>query len=40
MSDKEATYTNPSIRRFVTKESINALDKKLQNLEIIITNLI
>ncbi|PON39153.1 hypothetical protein PanWU01x14_307230 [Parasponia andersonii] len=38
MSDGESSQQNPAVEEFATKESVCALDKRLQNLEIMLTN--
>ncbi|PON41522.1 hypothetical protein PanWU01x14_288760 [Parasponia andersonii] len=39
MSDGESNQQNPAVAEFVTKESVCALDRRLQNLETMLTNL-
>ncbi|PON37799.1 hypothetical protein PanWU01x14_317570 [Parasponia andersonii] len=39
MSDRESSQQNPAVEEFATKESIGALDRRLQNLETMLMNL-
>ncbi|PON71427.1 hypothetical protein PanWU01x14_072240, partial [Parasponia andersonii] len=39
MSNGESSQQNPAVEEFATKESVGALDRRLQNLETILTNL-
>ena len=39
MLDGESSQQNPAVEEFATKESIDAFDGRLQNLETMLTNL-
>ncbi|PON32078.1 hypothetical protein PanWU01x14_364530 [Parasponia andersonii] len=39
MSNGESSQQNPAVEEFTTKESVGALDRRLQNVETMLTNL-